>query len=556
MNRIVQMCATAGVLAVLATPARSQDKGVAHGLAVYQAQCALCHGAGREGGLGPSLQGIDQRPIAGASFGYTPALRALKGTWDRVRLDAFLSDPQAVAPGSSMAVRVGDAAERRDLVAFLLTQSTAAAASPVDAGAAPGRFGDWRNDAPGRRYRITAADLPEPYATRSASNSSQVVARPPGALPKVPAGFTVAVFASDLNAPRQLRTAPNGDVFVTETSSGRVRVLRATADGSRAERTEVFASGLSLPFGLAFYPVGPNPQWLYVAETNRIVRFRYSSGSLKAEGPPEVVLNRISPSSGGHSNRDLAVSNDGQWMYVGVGSASNVADAMSTKPVAEAQQIGRSRGLGAAWDGEEGRAQVLAFKPDGSAAQAFATGIRNCSGIAVQPATDTVWCSTNERDALGDDLVPDYVTRVKKGAFYGWPWWYIGDHEDPRRKGERPDLRGQVSVPDVLLQPHSASLGITFAPGARLPDAWKGSAFAAEHGSWNRANRTGSKLIRIPVNPDGSPSGGYEDVMTGFVLDDTRVWGRIVGVTAARDGALLVTDDAGGVVWQLVYTGP
>ena len=185
----------------------------------------------------------------------------------------------------------------------------------------------------------------------------------------------------------------------------------------------------------------------------------------------------------------------------------------------------------------------------------YATGIRNCSGITVQPGSGDVWCSTNERDRLGDNLVPDYITRVPKGAFFGWPWWYIGNHEDPRLAGQRPDLKGHVRVPDVLLQPHAASLGITFAPHAELPADWEGSAFAAEHGSWNRAERTGSKLIRVLVDAKGAPTGAYQDVMTGFVVDNQHVWGRLVGVTPAKDGALLVSDDAGGVIWRLSYHG-
>ncbi len=549
---VLGVCAAA--FAFVASPSHAQSASVANGRALYEAQCAICHGVDRSGAMGPSLVDLDQRPSGGASFGDSAAMRADQGRWDRGRLDAFLENPQAVVPGTSMAVNVANDAQRRDLVAFLLSSEPAAAVTAPDA-TRPARFGDWRTDAPGHVTHITPADLPEPYATPSASNSSRVVARPDGAMPKVPAGFSVSVFASDLSAPRQLRTAPNGDLFVTETSSGRIRVLRPSSDGSHVERTEVFASGLSQPFGLAFHPPGPDPKWLYVGEVNRVVRYPYARGAMKADGKPEVVLSRIAPTSGGHSMRDLAVSTDGHWLYVGVGSASNVADGISTKSADEVRRLDPSIALGAAWDGEAGRALVLAFKPDGSETRVVATGIRNCSGIAVQPTTNTLWCSTNERDSLGDDLVPDYVTRVKEGGFYGWPWWYIGDHEDPRHRGERPDLRGKVSLPDVLLQPHAASLGMTFAPGAHLPAAWKGSAFAAEHGSWNRANRTGSKLIRVIVNPDGTPSGRYEDVMTGFVLDDQRVWGRLVGVTDAADGSLLVSDDAGGVIWRLVYRG-
>lgn len=546
--------ALAGSL-VIPNVAAAQAKGdAAHGGTLYLAQCSLCHGPAGEGGQGPSLQDVVGRKAGTTDFGYSAALRRAAPALDAEGLDRFLANPQAVAPGTTMGVRVASADERRDLVAYLATLKAADRADAITPAGERATFDDWRGDAPGRRYRITPADLPAPFATDSARNASQVVSRPAGVLPRVPKDFAVSVFAERLAEPRQLRVAPNGDVFVTETDAGRVTVLRPDADGTRSQSATVFATGLAEPFGLAFLPAS-KPEWLYVAETNRVVRYRYAPGMTKADGSPEVVLARLSPTSSGHSNRDMAVSNDGRWIYVGVGSASNVADGMAKKTLAEAKAIDATRGLGAAWDGEAGRAQVLAFTPDGKDTHAYATGLRNCSGIAVQPSTDAVWCSTNERDRLGDDLVPDYVTRVTRGAFYGWPWWYIGDHEDPRRAGERPDLKGRVTVPDVLLQPHSASLGIAFADGAKVPAAWKGSAFVAEHGSWNRANRTGPKLIRIVMNADGTPTGAYEDVMTGFVLDDRRVWGRPVGVAVARDGSLLVADDAGGVVWRLVYTG-
>ncbi|TKR31179.1 sorbosone dehydrogenase family protein [Luteimonas gilva] len=457
-----------------------------------------------------------------------------------------------------MTATVPDAATRADLIAFLANLPSGAAPDPARATSARskgGVFGGWRDDAPGRVYRISPSDLPSPAPETSANNPSRIVPRPKDAWPRVPSGFRVSLFAQGMTAPRMLQTAPNGDVFVTETDANRIRVLRPGADGRSARSNEIFAEGLAEPFGMAFYPQGPHPRWLYVAETNRIVRYAYTPGALRAAGPPEVVVARLSPTSAGHSNRDLAVSLDGRAMYTGIGSASNVADNMSRKPLAQAQAIQRREGLGATWDEEAGRARVVAFAPEVGRIRPYATGLRNCSGIAVQPRHGAVWCSTNERDRLGDDLVPDYVTRVPEGAFFGWPWWYIGDHEDPRLAGERPDLRGRVAIPDVLLQPHSASMGISFAEGARLPARWRGSAFVAEHGSWNRAQRTGPKLIRIPVDAAGAPTGEYEDVMTGFVLDEARVWGRPVSVAVAKDGALLIADDAGGVVWRLDYVG-
>jgi glucose/arabinose dehydrogenase len=204
---------------------------------------------------------------------------------------------------------------------------------------------------------------------------------------------------------------------------------------------------------------------------------------------------------------------------------------------------------GAAWGIEAGRADVLEFTPDGKNGRIFATGIRNCVGLAVSP-NDDLWCSTNERDSLGDDVPSDYITRVKEGAFYGWPWYYIGANEDPRHRGARPDLKDKITVPDVLLQAHSASLGITFYAGQQFPPEYSGNVFAAEHGSWERSKLTGYKVIRV-ITKDGVPTGEYEDFATGFVVNDTTVWGRPVGVAVAKDGALLVSEDANGTIWRI-----
>jgi len=420
-------------------------------------------------------------------------------------------------------------------------------------------LGDWRGDAPGVWRHITARDLPPPYATPSARNPVRVVRALPNTSPKVPPDFTVERFAGGLQRPRVVRVAPNGDVFVAETAAGRIRVLRPGDDGRAAARNESFASGLDEPFGIAFYPPGPAPQWVYVAETNAVLRFAYRNDDLVARGAPETVVARLADTTGGHSTRDIAFSTDGTRMFVSVGSGSNVADGLARKRPDEIRSWEAEHGLGAAWGGETNRADVLAFDPDGTHGTVFATGIRNCVGLAVQPQTGALWCSTNERDGLGDDLVPDYVTRVREHGFYGWPWWYIGDHEEPRHPGERPDLRGRVTVPDVLLQAHSASLAMTFYPtapagAAAFPADYRGDAFAALHGSWNRSRRTGYKLVRIRIQ-DGAPTGAYEDFLTGFVLDDDSVWGRPVGVAVARDGALLVSEDGNGTIWRIAYTG-
>jgi len=414
-------------------------------------------------------------------------------------------------------------------------------------------YGDWRSDAPGVRRKLTAADLPAPGASRSVANPSRVVARPEGALPKAPEGFAVSLFASDLNQPRVVRVAPNGDVFVAESAAGRVAVLSAADGAAKAASAATFADGLHRPFGIAFYPPGPEPRYVYVAETDRVVRFPYRNGETQAAGPAEVVVPAL-PAGSGHWTRDLAFSADGKTMFVSVGSASNIAEEMPEAPAEGLAAFVAKHAPGAAWGAQENRADVLAFDPDGGGMRVFATGLRNCSGLTVQPQSGALWCAVNERDALGDDLPPDYVTSVKPGAFYGWPWFYIGDHEDPRLAGLRGDLAKSVTTPDVLIQAHSAPLGITFYEGAQFPAAYRGDAFVALHGSWNRAKRTGYKVVRLPFE-DGAPTGEYEDFLVGFVADDASVWGRPVDVAVAHDGALLVTDDAGGAIWRVAYQG-
>ena len=328
-------------------------------------------------------------------------------------------------------------------------------------------------------------------------------------------------------------------------------MLRPNDSGTAADKNEIFASGLHGPFGIAFYPAD-NPQWVYVGNTDSVVRFAYRAGDLKASGRPEVIVPHIP--TGGHSTRDVVFSKDGTKMFVSVGSASNVGDGMGRLDAAALKKWEEEKPLGAAWGNETGRADVLVFDPEGKNEKVYATGIRNCVGMAVNPTTGDVWCSTNERDALGDDLVPDYITRVKEGAYYGWPWYYIGSHEDPRLRGERPDLKGKATVPDILLQPHSASLGMMFYTGDQFPAEYKGSVFAAEHGSWNRANRTGYKIIRGIVK-DGVPTGEYEDFVVGFGVDDSSVWGRPVGVAQLKDGSLIFTEDGNSTIWRVTHSG-
>jgi len=398
----------------------------------------------------------------------------------------------------------------------------------------PAPFTDYRFEKPGEIRKITLKDLPAPFATASAGNGPKVVARPEGAWPQALPGFKVEEYASSLQNPRIIRTAPNGDFFVAETKAGDVRIFRGITSGGKSEQMSVFASGLKEPFGINFYPPGPDPQWVYVANTDSVIRFPYQNGDLKARGPAEHLADL--PDSEGHSTRDLQFSPDGKKMFVSVGSASNVDDPDVTPA-------------------EKNRADILEFNPDGSEMRIYAYGIRNAVGLAVNPKTGELWCSVNERDGLGDNLVPDYITHVEEGGYYGWPWWYMGGHQDPRHAGKHPELKGKLITPDVMLQPHNASLGITFYEGKQFPAEYQGDIFAAEHGSWNKSTRVGYEVIRVPLHQTGHATGEYEDFLTGFVVDNEHVWGRPVGVAVAPDGSLLVTDDASDSIWRISYAG-
>jgi len=422
--------------------------------------------------------------------------------------------------------------------------ATAASADPVRSGSAA--FGDWRADAPGVTRRITSADLPAPYASHSAARAPSYVMRPAGAAPHVPPGFVATLFAAGFEQPRTLRVAPNGDIFLAESGAGNIRVLRAPDGATKPTVVVTFATNLTLPFGIAFWPPGPSPRFVYVAETNRVVRYPYAAGDLKARGPAQTVVSRL-PEGGTHWTRDIVFSADGKRMFVSVGSSENLATGLRGAPPSGLP-------LGAAWGEDADRADILSFDPEGHDQRIFATGLRNCSAEAIQPGTGTLWCAVNERDGLGDDLPPDYVTAVRDGGFYGWPWYYIGAHPDPRMRGAPAGLADRVVVPDVLIQAHSAPLGMTFYDGGQFPAAYRGDAFVALHGSWNRAHRTGYKVVRIRFS-NGRPTGEYEDFLTGFVASDQAVWGRPVGVAVAHDGALLVSEDANGMVWRITWKG-
>ncbi|HSH38914.1 MAG TPA: PQQ-dependent sugar dehydrogenase [Chthoniobacterales bacterium] len=396
---------------------------------------------------------------------------------------------------------------------------------------------DWTKDAPGVRHKITVADLPPPYQTESVTNDAKVVARPPGAQLRVLPGFKVEQYAQGLRNPRYLLTAPNGDIFVTESRGNEIKVFRDSDGDGKANANEKFATeGLNKPFGIAFYPPGPDPQFLYVANTDGVVRFPYRNGDLKARGPVEKLSAELSEGGllhgGGHWTRDITFSQDGKKMYVSIGSKSNVSDD----------------------DEEADRARIFEFNPDGTGRKVHAWGVRNAVGIKFRPGTNDLWMSVNERDMVGDGLVPDYISRVQPGGFYGWPWYYLGAMQDPRHKGKKPELASKVLVPDVLVQSHSATLNLCFYDGAMFPAEFKGDIFAAFHGSWNKKQRTGYKIVRVPFDKGtGKPRGDYEDFVTGFVTPEANVWGRPVGITVAKDGALLFSEDGNDTIWRVSY---
>ena len=531
------------------------------GQTYFEQNCASCHTVdpAMASRAGPGLFNVLGRKAAAVpNFNYTDALTkagAAGKTWTKAELDVFLRDPNKDVPGTAMPIGVADARQRAAVIDYLATQSgKAAAPAAVSAKAAATDSAAWTADKPGDVHHIKATDLVAPYASDSAGNGPKLASRPDGAMPAVPKGFKIGIYADNLGKPRLPLRAPNGDIFLSEAAKGQITVLRSK-EGARADTNSVFASGLSRPYGMALWPAGPNPKYLYVANVNSVVRFPYSVGDLKAKGEPEVIVEKISDTSGGHVTRTIAFSNDGKTLFLSVGSATNYASKIGDKPPQPLAQWEAKYGVGAAWGEELERAAVLAFDADGKNRRPYANGLRNCVGMLVHPTTNELFCSVNERDELGDNLPPDYVTRVKKDGFYGWPWYYIGANEDPRLKGIRPDLKNKVIVPDTLIQSHSAPLGMVVygAPkGARFafPKEYEGDIFLALHGSWNRGMRTGYKVVRVPMK-NGVPTGQYQDFMTGTVLTDRDVWGRPAAVEVALDGALLVVDDGGGVVWRI-----
>ncbi len=460
--------------------------------------------------------------------------------------------------------------------------SSVAQTGPVLTGQAA--FTDWSQQKPGVRHKLTVADLPQPKPDESVNNQPRVVPRPADAWPIAPPGFKVTLYAGGDNAPLQraqatehmaqakgtftqprfIVTAPNGDLFLADSGAGTIDVLRGVGADGKATTLEKFATGLDHPFGIAFYPTD-NPKYVYVGNATTIQRFAYKAGDLHATGPAETIVPNIPGyaqlAGGGHWTRDVVFTRDGQHMLVSVGSGSNFDDP-DTHPR------------------EFHRADILEYTPEGKFIEVYAHGIRNCVGEAINPTTGQLWCSVNERDVLGNHLVPDYVTSVPEGSFFGWPWYYMGGHQDPRlpqpcangsgpnmqlaaaltanqaKDCKRVELASKVSTPDVLVQPHMASLEMVFYPTQKkqFPADYDGDAFAAEHGSWNRANRAGYEVVRIPMK-NGHATGEYEDFLTGFLTPDGQVWGRPVGVAVANDGSLFVSDDGTRSVWHVTYTG-
>ena len=363
--------------------------------------------------------------------------------------------------------------------------------------------------------------LPAPYTTKSAGNAPRNEAPPAGFLPTVPQGFRISVFASDFNHPRWLTVAPNGDIFLAETGANQIVILRDPKNTGTVQEREVFATGTTRVFGIAFHD-----DYVYVGNMTQLVRFRYDPKTSKRLGEAEVLMKMP---GGGHITRSVAIAPDGKHLYVGVGSGSNINT--GEDPI---------------------RAAITICDLDGKNARLYATGLRNPVGLAIEPVTGQVWTSVNERDELGDNLPPDYFTSVKDGGFYGWPYSYIGSNVDDRVKQEHPELVARAIIPDVLLGAHVAPLQFAFYTGKQFPQSYWGGAFVAEHGSWNRSSRAGYQIAFVAFK-DGQPSADPVPFMTGLVPDPSApdVLGRPVGVTVAPDGSLLVSDDGAQVVYRI-----
>lgn len=384
--------------------------------------------------------------------------------------------------------------------------------------------------------RINVADLPKPYATDSASKSPEVVPIPENPTLRVPQGFVVNVFADGLDAPRWLALTPNGDVLVTETGQNRIRLLRDTNGDGVADVKQTFATqanGLNRPFGMAF--AGNS---FFLGNTDAVLRFPYAKNQPQITGSGTKIASLPAKGYNNHWTRNVVVSPDGNKLYVSVGSGTNVDE----EPLP--------------------RASVQVMNLDGSQQQTFGSGLRNPVGLDFNPVTKELYATINERDGIGDELVPDYLTRIQQGEFYGWPYTYLtAQNLDPRQKtgdaSKRPDLASRTRTPDVLFQAHSAALGLQFYDGQTFPEKYRNGAFVAFRGSWNRDRGTGYKIVFVPFNTNGRPQGYYEDFLTGFLLNPSvpTTWGRPVGLLVLPDGSLLVTEEANNRIYRIQYKG-
>lgn len=369
--------------------------------------------------------------------------------------------------------------------------------------------------------------LPPPYQTKSVSNGSKVIDWPAGKMPVAPAGFKVEKYAANLQHPRWIYVAPDGNIFIAESDANQITLLRDNNKDGKPEIREVYLKGLNKPFGMLV--IGKT---FYLANTDGLWAYPYQANQTKITAAGKKILDLPAGGYNNHWTRNIIANEDGTKIYVSVGSGSNAGE----------------NGM----DNEKRRANILEINTNGSGEKVYAYGIRNPVGMGWAPGTKTLWTAVNERDELGDELVPDYMTSVKEGGFYGWPYSYFGQHKDPRLKDARPDLVAKAIVPDVALGAHTASLGLAFYHPNSFPNKYHNGAFVGQHGSWNRSKLAGYKVIFVPF-ANGMPNGKPEDFLTGFIAnaDESEVYGRPVGVAVAPDGALLVADDGGNIIWRI-----
>ena len=376
-------------------------------------------------------------------------------------------------------------------------------------------------------------ELPAPFSSESVSKSSKIVSWPEGKMPEAPEGFKVTKFAEDLKHPRRTYIAANGDIFVAESddakkSANQITLLRDKNGDGKPEERHIFLKDLNQPYGMLVID-----NYFYVANVDEVVRYKFNLGDDKIEAKAEHVLDLPAGGYNHHWTRNMIAAPDNSKIYITVGSSSNVGEHGMEK--------------------EERRANIIEINPDGSGEKIYASGLRNPVGVDWNPITGELWTAVNERDKIGNNLVPDYVTSVKEGGWYGWPYSYYGDIKDPRWSSDpHNELVEKAIVPDVPVGPHTASLGLAFYTHTAFPEKYKNGAFVGQHGSWNRANFSGYKVVFIPFDADGNPQ-KPEDFLTGFIADDdaSQVYGRPVGVATLPDGSLLVNDDDGNVIWRI-----